>query len=337
MIITPWQKYKFEKSENKFTAFKLHNGGLFNQIISLEIAMGIKYLLNSEMVIHNVIPLSSHSYSWENKQIYIYDLIENIDVLFNNNFIKNNYEYQTVIPSLMNRYIAVNNESDDFFAEGREQLIFDSNKFYYIKNTLSYYSIMFCNRNNQIDTFIQNVKFKKEYIELANIISKSLGDFVGLHVRLTDFSNQIYSIKEEEISHAYLLLLDNNLPIVLATDDCKSKKIKLINNKCINLENYIKTNFLKDFKNLPIVNDIVFDLIVLLVLINSKNFIGTIGSTYSGYIHRAVNQSKNGNHQFYNMGDFQNTNGTPYSWNSYDKIPIGKKLWWREWKESFYV
>jgi hypothetical protein len=343
---TRWSQFKSKNNHlinpSQYTSYKLHNGGLFNQLISLETAVGISSILNSNILVHSAIDLSSHSSSWEYKPVLISDVID-IDsisnVIIQKEPIKNKTHYQTQVDSLMNKFITVldSNNNIESFKEGREQLILNPQSFYYIENTLSYYSIMFFNRTSDFDNSIKSVKFKNEYIDLAEKIAESLNNFCGLHVRLTDFTEQIHSASEKDISYAYLLLLKNNMPIVLSSDDNHSKKIELIKDKVIFLEDYIKQNFMKEFLQLTIPSKITFDLINLLVMTHSKDFIGTIGSTYSGYIHRSVNQKKNNSHHFKNIGDFENANGFPFSWNSYGNIPISKRLWWREWRESYYV
>jgi hypothetical protein len=64
----------------------------------------------------------------------------------------------------------------------------------------------------------------------------------------------------------------------------------------------------------------------------TKYFIGTSGSTYTAYIHRKRLQSGlKENFEFFDKPN--KTFSGPYSWNNYD-LEQGKKMWWREWKES---
>ena len=82
-------------------------------------------------------------------------------------------------------------------------------------------------------------------------------------------------------------------------------------------------------------NDLLSGKTNFLVMTNCIKFVGTIGSTYSGYIHRRINQKNNNKHNWLNMGDYNNIQGKPFSWNAYDTIRNEQKLWWREYPESF--
>ena len=70
--MSAWLEYK----TNYYTAFRLWNGGLSNQIMSLEIAIGISYILNNNVHVHDARPLSSHSKTFEEKNNFITDLID---------------------------------------------------------------------------------------------------------------------------------------------------------------------------------------------------------------------------------------------------------------------
>ena len=51
---------------------------------------------------------------------------------------------------------------------------------------------MFYNRTSSFDKYLKQLKFKQEYIDLANAISSSIGGFSGVHLRQTDFAQTIY-------------------------------------------------------------------------------------------------------------------------------------------------
>jgi hypothetical protein len=334
---SPWREHKIKLNKN--TAYRLWNGGLFNQLISLELAVGISYLINDIINIHGVIKLPSYSNSFEEKNNYITDFIEipNRDkIYFSKYLIKTPSSHQINISNLMDRFIQVDSGDKDIdkFAEGRSLLILDQSKSYYFNNNLSYYSIMFFNRTKSFNRKLRKIVFKKEYVEFAKMISDQIGKFSGIHLRQTDFKSMIYSVKKEEYDSAIFKLKQSSNLIAVSTDELDSK-IALNYGDVVYIDNIIKDNFLSDFKQLSIASKLSFDLICMLIMCNSEDFIGTIGSTYSGLIHRNINQRKNNTHHWINMGDYQNISGHPFSWNSYDKISIGKKLWWREWKESY--
>jgi hypothetical protein len=79
--------------------------------------------------------------------------------------------------------------------------------------------------------------------------------------------------------------------------------------------------------------EVSFGILNNLVMHYSKDFIGSPGSTYSGYIHRAINQNNDSYvWKIFNESDL--IQGMPYSWNGYNSRDTMTKQWWREWKES---
>lgn len=334
---SPWREHNINL--NLHNAFRLWNGGLFNQLITLEVAIGISYFLKTPIYIHDMKSLPSLSGSFDSKINYITDFIDTS--YFDNIFLSKqaiNYSSnkQYHVKNLMNTFISVTDNDKEIqeFAEGRNKLIIDKNKFYYFDNNLSYYSIMFHDRTNSFNDHLKKVKFKQEYVDLANMISSLIGEFSGIHLRQTDFAQTIYLVTEKEYDNAINSLKIGNNLIITCTDDTKSS-IAINDGRILYIDTLIKDNFLNEFKQLSVTSKISFDLICMLIMCNAKDFIGTIGSTYSGLIHRKINQKNNNTHHWKNMGDDNLIDGLPFSWNSYDKISIGKKLWWREWKESY--
>lgn len=334
---SPWREFKIKS--NLGNTYRLWNGGLFNQLISLETAVGISYLLNNEIHIHDMRRLPSCSKTFDEKDNYITDFVDMSkyhNIFFSKQKINLPSKEQIHVENLMNTFIPVIDDdyNSNFFSEGRKKLILNSNMLYYFNNNLSYYSIMFFNKTKEFNLYIKQLNFKKEYLDLANFIFNQIGNFNGIHLRQTDFSQMIYSVTKEEYDNSIQKLKETNSLILLCTDDLESPIVKN-DGSVLFIDNLIKDNFMKEFNQLTVSSKISFDLICMLVMCKSSDFIGTIGSTYSGLIHRNVNQSKQNNHHWTNMGDYDNIPGHPFSWNSYDKISIGKKLWWREWKESY--
>jgi hypothetical protein len=105
----------------------------------------------------------------------------------------------------------------------------------------------------------------------------------------------------------------------------------MLKNKNITLlDNIIVENFSKEFLSLPNHSEIAYGLVCALILIYSKSFIGTFGSTFTGYIHRERNKLKDETFDFMGIPSFGN--GTPYSWNLKDYEGWSGMV--REWPES---
>jgi hypothetical protein len=125
-----------------------------------------------------------------------------------------------------------------------------------------------------------------------------------------------------------------NKQIVLCTDEPSHKMVQRNKENFLLLDEYIVNNFSNEFKSLKFKDEVIFGLICNLVMHKSERFIGTSGSTYTGYIHRMRNINHlNESWEFFD--DPAPANGSPYSWNA-DMYPQGgQKMWWREWPESF--
>jgi hypothetical protein len=219
-------------------------------------------------------------------------------------------------------------ENESLFAEGRQRIPLDKNV--HLKKTLGWYSRFFYNRSPELDNALKSVRFKDVYVDLAKKISNSLGSFQGMHLRLSDHIKMFNTT--QDMFESWLSIYENNgLPIVVSTCEPGNKMIQDNKHRFILLDEYIVNNFRDDFMSLPFQDEVVFGLICNLVLHDSVNFVGTSGSTYSGYIHRVRNQRGVETWDFFDNPP--KATALPYSWNGYP-LDNGRKMWWREWKES---
>jgi hypothetical protein len=336
--------------------FQLYNPtGLINQVMSLELVTGLSHELNVPAVVHfakytadpklyntESIPIFSPS-RFFNKQRegftnpdqfpHLLDLMEfDSNLLFIDEKINSFKQEELVIEDLLNNFYYSNKQeiSDDerFFAEGRTRLPLD--KTLHIKFTLGWYSRFFYGRTKDLNKAISSVRFKKEYVDLANKISNSLGRFQGMHLRLSDHVH-MFETKQEMFESWLDNFSQNNLPIVVSTCQPGHHMVQENKHRFILLDEYIVNNFAEDFHALPFQDEVVFGLICNLVLHNSVNFVGTSGSTYTAYIHR--NRHQKGIETWDFFDNPPKAMGEPYSWNNYP-LDNGRKMWWREWPES---
>ena len=323
--------------------------------MSLELATGLSNELNIPAIVHyaqykadpnlyntNSIAIFTPS-RFYNKQRegftnseqfpHLLDLLDfDADLIFIDDKIDSFKQEQFVIDNLLNNYYYSNKPSisDDeiAFAEGRQRLPLD--KTLHIKRTLGWYCRFFYNRSPELNKAISSVKFKKEYTDLAKKISASLGNFQGMHLRLSDHVNMFETT--QEMFEGWLNNFEqNNLPIVVSTCEPGHKMVQDNKHRFILLDEYIINNFAEDFKALPFQDEVVFGLICNLVLHDSTNFVGTSGSTYSAYIHRVRNQKGIETWEFFDNPPI--AVGQPYSWNGH-QLDNTRKMWWREWPES---
>lgn len=339
--------------------FQLYNPtGMINQVMSLELAVGLAHETNRQLIIHylsnngdnshnfNKVPIFSPSrfyndqrkgFTDENQFPHLTDILEweFIDAILIDEkipyFPQEDVCYEHILGD--NYY----SRADDIsnlelsFAEGRSKLIFPHGKNVHLKFTLGWYSRFFFERSKELDACLNSVRFKKEYYDLADLIADSLGKFQGAHLRLSDHVNMFNTTQimfEDGLSE----LEKNGLPIVISTDQPTHEMVVQNKSRFILLDEYIINNFGNEFQQLKFKDEVVFGLICNLVMHKAKEFIGTSGSTYTGYIQRKRNQ--NGLNEKWSFFDKpEHTVSGPYSWTNYP-LENGQKMWWREWPES---
>jgi hypothetical protein len=330
--------------------------GLFNQMTSLEVAVGLASRYKKDLVFHNIsnpsdrnynnrsVPIYSANYAfndrkglidsdvfprisdlvdWENKNSQ--SLIDTkISYFKGEDFrVDNLMEYYSVKPkdSL---------ENEESFSEGRQRIDLTNYNNIHLRKTLGYYSRFFFNRDAKLDKSLASVRFKPEYYELAELVAKSIGDFNGVHFRLTDHKGMFDP--DNNILDSGINQIDSGLPIVMCTDQPESKLIKESTYNYLLLDDYILNNFYKEFRQFKFKEEVSFGILNNLVMHYSNNFIGSPGSTFTGYIHRGINQKRDISWKVF--GETEHVQNGPYSWNGYDVKDSLTKQWWREWKES---
>lgn len=329
--------------------------GMINQVMSVELAVGLAHETQKHIVMHYVSNNGDNLYDFKKVPIYtpsrwhnyqrsgftdpnqfphLTDILEwDADISLIDEKINKFPQEELVVDSLINDvYFSKETDMTDKeleFAEGRTRL--DLTKTLHLKSTLGWYSRFFFNRSVELDKALSSVKFKKEYYDFAEMICRSLGEFQGAHIRLSDHLN-MFNTTQEMFENGLLRLEQNGLPIVISTCEPGHKMIRDNKHRFILLDEYIVNNFSKEFLSLDFKDEVVFGLICNLVMHKAKHFIGTSGSTYTGYIQRKRNQ--NGLLETWDFFDqpIHNPIGS-FSWNGYP-LQNGQKMWWREWSES---
>jgi hypothetical protein len=330
--------------------------GLFNQITSLEVAVGLSNRCKKQLVIHNIsnppngdyggarVPIYSANYKYNERSHLIdsnvfpniSDLVdwENKDCnIFINDVVDSFTHEDLKIENLM-LYYSVESKipvsEEESFSEGRERLLLDEYNNVHLKKTLGYYSRFFFNRDSSLDRSLSSVKFKPEYYQLAEKVALSIGLFNGAHFRLTDHKGMFNP--DNNILDSGISQINNGLPIVMCTDQPDSELIKNSSYNYLMLDDYIINNFYKEFREFKFKEEVSFGILNNLVMHYSQDFIGSPGSTYTGYIHIGLNQKRD--IQWRIFGEEEHSQDGPYSWNGYNNKDSFTKQWWREWKES---
>lgn len=339
--------------------FELWNPtGMINQVMSLELAIGLAHESKKEVVVHyvstdgaeglnsNSIPIYTPSRLYNNqrklfinekKHSHISDILDwNLDMVLIDKKINKFKDESFVIDNLTENYYYSNNKNqsqlENSFAENRLKLDLGNNV--HLKGTLSWYSRFFFNRSISLDKELSFVKFKKEYYDFADLVCKSLGDFVGGHLRLSDHIH-MFNTEDYMFASGLNLLESYQLPIVISTDEPSNIIVDSKKHRFILLDEYIINNFAEEFYKLSVQDEVVFGLLCNLIMSKSLYFIGTSGSTYTGYIQRLRNQN-NLNETWSFWDNPKDISTGPYSWNGYN-LHNSRKRWWREWPESRLV
>lgn len=334
--------------------FKHHSAGLINQVMSVETAFSLAFLEKAKLHIYNskqtkenpivisgIIPLERNKLYIGSKTPSIFDLLnlpEDISYVLDENkkidekFIKDAVNYI----DLLNYYYRCgeSNSDEKSFADGRSQLIIEPNQNTHLHTyTFPLYSRFFYNRPTSLDKFLSKLCFKEPYQILAKRIAGSIGQFKGLHFRLTDHSHN-YEYSKITLDYVNESFHRKDIPLIISSDDKGTVK-NLFNEKCIFIDEIIQEQFSNEFMNLPFHNEAVFGMICLLVMGYSEEFIGTPGSTFSGYIHR-LRTLKGSIHPMNYLPSGRSKNldsiGEPYSWNG-SNLHTKAKSWYREWPE----
>jgi len=343
---------------NDLLFFKMHNPtGMINQVMSVELAVGLAHETTRQIVMNYIsssgdtlnavrVPVYAPSlqcnpqregFCSTNRLPSIFDLLDipTSMILIDEDiqrFPQEDVCYSNVITDYYYSSADHVSEQELHFAEGRKRLHFEDGKNVHLKNTLGWYSRFFFNRSPQLDLELSKVRFKQEYLDFADLVVNSLGDFQGIHLRLSDHRVKMFETLEHEYAQALDRLEDNGLPIIICTDEPRDSMVQENLQRVTLLDEYVVSEFAEEFRRLPYNDEIVFGLVCMLVMERARYFIGTSGSTYSAYIQRRRNQQGMSMPWEFLDNPEQDATG-PYSWNGYQLNAV-QKMFWREWPES---
>lgn len=284
---------------NNIIAAQLWKSGLFNQLFSLEIIVGLGALLNKKILFYDLCLYNMYCPNYEKNERYINlkdgnktkRITELLDwdnegwIIKDENLSKTLPEFKTT--SILKRFVNCD-KSDLVEQENRKKIInLDPETRYNFIGTFGLYSEFFLNRTSKIDLALSKIKWKEPYLELANEISTELGNYSGVHLRDSDMKSFL-SVSDENFTNGLDKMLDFGLPVILSSDSPEREIIQKHKKKYQIIDDIIRYDWGSRFKQLPNRDEVTFGLICNLVLCNSKNFIGTPGSTFSMYIQREV-------------------------------------------------
>ena len=344
----------FHRKKNKKIYWQLHEAGLINQVMSVEIGAGVSFMEKSHINFYGVNFNNNNRkihpsgiIPEERKRLYvgsgtpkIFDLLDipndiKFSYVADNDVSKETKSSCLEISDILKYYYkCAEGPNEKEFADGRIPIPLNSDSsFNFTKFAFGFYSRFFFNRPTELDCFFSRLNFKKPYLDLAESIAKKLGNFRGMHIRLTDHADK-YDHSPENLSRGQDYFKNKNLNLIISTDDKKT----IIERTSINgifIDDIITQNYGIEFMELPQHDEVVFGLISLLTMGYAEEFVGTPGSTFSNYIHRLrINKGLDDNLYYIKAGkhfDNDQQNG-PFSWNG-NRNHTNTKSWWQEWKE----
>jgi len=235
-------------------------------------------------------------------------------------------------------------------------------------NTLGFYSSFFyLDEPSQRRAFdlLDNMKPRPPYAAFAGRVADDLGRFNAVHIRRGDFKMTFGVTTLDRTPAEAIAAMDHHFSrsdrLVVLTDEARDPffdEIKEAYSDVVFLDHHILEHYHREFQDLPAHDSIALAYLSQLVAARSKDFIGTMTSTFTSMIQRMRgNQGRQEPFKFLwnelpDPGDkvergshrksdciplekgimVQQLDG-PYSWNRYDNRL--NPAWMREWPESF--
>jgi hypothetical protein len=199
------------------------------------------------------------------------------------------------------------------------------------------------------------IRYSGDIENLAAKISREVGAFNAIHVRLGDFlvahEWESYGVKIDRFKKYFEAnVVDKTLPVLIATDALHEKELfaeMLKGYEYKFIDELVFGEFAKEFSELQFTDFNVLTVLNQILCAASQSFIGTARSTFTGVIHR-LRQERFGKTDFnFHPDDRVNQLLTPeykikpdrqgfFDWNRYSIFTLGysEPGWVREWNYS---
>jgi len=331
--------------------------GVGNQLCSIQTLAGLAMSMPNH-TIHAIYPKNSKGKAWfiQDPQDYQVDtakwdaeffdnsnhsLMSMLDYVFPNNVVL--HENDSIIKDRLNSKIincqasflaAPNATSEELlnFDPYKTAINFEPGVNNILTSTLIWYSRFLMSRSSVTDYELSQIGFTREYTDLVDKISKDLGPFSGTHVRIMP-DHYSYSFTEHGYDQRINELRKKELPIVVSIDDWNHPFLNKNTPNVLTAHELILREYKSEFLALPHHNRVDLAILSMLLMIKSRHFVGTYGSTYTAYIQQQRAQFGLEDWVFFpgTVHDTYDKHKKPYSWHS---ISTGVSLSWeRDWEE----
>ncbi|NJO44673.1 MAG: hypothetical protein HC835_03035 [Oscillatoriales cyanobacterium RM2_1_1] len=372
-----------------YLLYKDYESGLNNNLMSLELAVGLAYLTQRKLVYYGSrgvgkqlqpcrggyywqIPVSRQGVINQGAVPTILDIVDPlpIEIIDYVSFCREIYGqkctcYHSPIRLVESTFVASQTpivpDCLAAFAEGRTLLRDVEQDVWHLSAcNFGYYSRFFYSPTPSLYEILQGVHPRSIYLNLAQKIAQTLGQFNGIHVRLTDYRCSIPGVDKNYAGRILQNIQANFCPqelLLICTDESENKDFfREITHRYRNhlfLDEWIVHEFKAEFKALPFTDEQTLGLICNLVMGYAQEFAGTLRSTYTGMIHRNwlknrlkttpdlglpfqyIDSGLGARPVSFRHGIYLETQAGLFSWNRI-QFPLysDEKSWFREWPES---
>ncbi|KKD34670.1 hypothetical protein [Limnoraphis robusta] len=306
----------------RYLLYKNYESGLNNDLMSLELAVGLAYLTKRRLVyygsageqkqlkpvaggLYNRVPEHRKAIINNQRIPTILDLLDPMPIewITYSEFLAENHlntlslsncDLRLVNAVFVPNHAVVIPDVLEEFAENRLILRDVQQDIWHLSQcNFGFYSRFFYLPHPSLYTLMESIRPHVIYRNLADKISYKLGRFNGIHVRLTDYRKHIPGI-DKCYSQKILSNIKANFPrnelLVICTDESDKKHFftEIMNyyKNHLFIDEFIINEFVYDFKDLPFTDEQTLGLICNLVMAKAAQFAGTLRSTYTGIIHR---------------------------------------------------
>ena len=239
------------------------------------------------------------------------------------------------------RFVRLRDDGTDIVVNGRP-----------LSNTSYFFHATGHRRRTMLDA-VSSISVRPEYATLADRIACDLGYYQVVHVRRSDIARGIPPYGEmsaEAIGESVASFLPRDCTLVIATEDDPDGPLfdpfRQHFGELVFLNDLILGDHASGFGSLPVHEDNALGLVTQEVAIRADRFVGTFGSTFTGYIHRercrrdhtepflfTCDYSPPGSR--FENGQFIDQQPGRYSWNrSGIAFSTQALAWLREWPET---
>jgi hypothetical protein len=323
----------------RFLKFDLYNGGhvgFFNNLMSLELAVGLSVLSNRRLLFSE----PRHGIYNSEKRLKLFDLV---DLFYPHQIGRFGSLRSALLPDLHGARLV----SADLLERHDAAIIATCND-----STLGYYSYTLPFDERIVYACNHLIVIKEQYRRIARFIAGQLqkqhGRFASVHIRRADFlrdHDQSATVTGDEICYNIRCHVPPGCLLLVHSDEPDEKYFRPIL-ECF--PNHMMIDSVLCRELLPNTFDSAeIGLISALVAAESDIFLGTMFSTFTGYIQRRrlLNGKPGGFLYLYNQrpeclafqdGRILETGTTGPTW---ERISMSDELksicfWWREWPES---